>query len=177
MRERLYREQAWRLTSGVIVEVGVAYGKGLTYLGERAHYSVRLIGVDVWTELQGFDNLPEEVLARLRKYQSPIDACRGEMGEYAARVMLRQGTSVEQAKHVPNAWVDFCFIDDDHSYEGVKASIEAWRPKIKPGGCLAGHDYNDHYPGVARAVGELLPLAEVRRNDPDEWGNVWVLQC
>lgn len=52
---------------------------------------------------------------------------------------------------------DFVFLDADHSYEGVRADIAAWAPKIKPGGWLGGHDYeNPNFPkfGVTRAVNE-----------------------
>jgi predicted O-methyltransferase YrrM len=54
--------------------------------------------------------------------------------------------------------LDFVFIDADHSYEGCKADIEAWFPKVKPGGLLSGHDYdNPDFPefGVKRAVDEF----------------------
>jgi len=40
-----------------------------------------------------------------------------------------------------NSEVDFCFIDASHVAEDVKKDIEAWWPKIKPGGVLGGHDY------------------------------------
>jgi hypothetical protein len=52
---------------------------------------------------------------------------------------------------------DFVFLDADHSYEGCRADIAAWAPKIKPGGWLGGHDYeNKAFPkfGVTRAVNE-----------------------
>lgn len=53
---------------------------------------------------------------------------------------------------------DFVFIDADHSYVGCKADIDAWAPKLKPGGLLSGHDY-DHpdFPefGVKRAVDDF----------------------
>lgn len=52
---------------------------------------------------------------------------------------------------------DFVFLDADHSYEGVRADIAAWAPKVKPGGWLGGHDYeNPNFPkfGVTRAVNE-----------------------
>jgi predicted O-methyltransferase YrrM len=38
--------------------------------------------------------------------------------------------------------VDFCFVDASHVAEDVKRDIEAWWPKIKPGGTLGGHDYS-----------------------------------
>lgn len=54
---------------------------------------------------------------------------------------------------------DFVFLDADHSYEGCSADIAAWRGKIKPGGWLGGHDYENHnFPkfGVTRAVNEFV---------------------
>jgi uncharacterized Rossmann fold enzyme len=54
---------------------------------------------------------------------------------------------------------DFVFLDADHSYEGCKADIEAWATKVKPGGWLGGHDYeNNDFPkfGVTRAVNEFV---------------------
>src|SRR5690606_11229810 len=49
--------------------------------------------------------------------------------------------SVAAAKHVPDGSLDFVYIDADHSYAGVRADIAAWRPKIRAGGIIAGHDY------------------------------------
>ena len=56
---------------------------------------------------------------------------------------------------------DLAFIDADHSYVGCWGDIQAYWPKIKPGGILAGHDYaynrNDctFGPMVKRAVDEF----------------------
>jgi predicted O-methyltransferase YrrM len=36
--------------------------------------------------------------------------------------------------------LDFVYIDAEHSYEGVRADIHAWLPKIRKGGCIGGHD-------------------------------------
>lgn len=66
--------------------------------------------------------------------------------------------SIEAATEIPDASLDFVFIDADHSYEGCKADILAWTPKLKPGGLLSGHDYkNTEYPcfGVDKAVDEF----------------------
>lgn len=52
--------------------------------------------------------------------------------------------------------LDFVFLDADHSYKSVKRDVTAWLPKVKPGGILAGDDYNPAFPGVIQAVNELL---------------------
>jgi len=45
--------------------------------------------------------------------------------------------------------VHMLFVDGDHSYEGVKADIAGWTPKIAPGGVVAFHDFKTE-PRVAR---------------------------
>jgi hypothetical protein len=43
----------------------------------------------------------------------------------------------------------------------VKADIIAWRSRVKIGGWLSGDDYDPiKWPGVIRAVDELLPEAQ-----------------
>lgn len=64
--------------------------------------------------------------------------------------------SADAAVGFRNQSVDVIFIDAGHSYENVKADIQAWLPKMKKGGIMAGHDYNDSWSGVIKAVNELL---------------------
>lgn len=56
----------------------------------------------------------------------------------------------------PERSLDFVYIDGLHEYESVKQDIEVWLPKIRAGGIIAGHDYNAGFPGVERAVKEVL---------------------
>lgn len=49
--------------------------------------------------------------------------------------------------------VDLVFLDGDHREASVAADLEAAWPLLRPGGLLAGHDYdNAAWPGVRRAV-------------------------
>ncbi|HEV7223844.1 MAG TPA: class I SAM-dependent methyltransferase [Pirellulales bacterium] len=49
--------------------------------------------------------------------------------------------------------LDFAFIDAAHDYQSVLADRQAWWPKIKKGGILAGHDFSSaQFPGVKQAV-------------------------
>ena len=53
--------------------------------------------------------------------------------------------------------VDLVFIDGDHRYEVCASDIAQYRPLIRSGGILAGHDYTHaDWPGVKRAVDELV---------------------
>lgn len=62
--------------------------------------------------------------------------------------------------------VDLIFIDADHEYENVLADIKAWRPHVRAGGILCGHDYDDQFPGVVQAVEEEF-------KEFNSKGNVW----
>lgn len=74
------------------------------------------------------------------------------------RAIILKRRSVEAAKLVPDKFLDFAFIDADHTYDGCKADLVAWYPKITSGGYICGHDYDhDQYKnwGVKEAVDEF----------------------
>jgi len=52
--------------------------------------------------------------------------------------------------------VDMVFIDGEHSYDSVKADLEAWLPKAKK--LICGHDWEpaSMYEGLRQAVHEKL---------------------
>ncbi len=59
----------------------------------------------------------------------------------------------EAAGQFEPEYFDLLFIDADHSYEGVKADLTNWYPKLKPGGWLFCDDFGiPEYPGVAQAI-------------------------
>ena len=69
------------------------------------------------------------------------------------RQVLRM-RSEEASKEFHDKYFDFVFIDADHSYEGCKADIVIWTPKIRHDGWLCGHDYGNEDYGVKKAVDE-----------------------
>ena len=83
-------------------------------------------------------------------------ADRTEFAKYRRSIVRKR--SLDAAKDIPDGSLDFVFIDADHSYHGCVADIAAWKPKLKPGGLLSGHDYDNpdfEKFGVKRAVDEL----------------------
>jgi len=78
------------------------------------------------------------------------------LGALHPRLRVWRLPSLEAAKLFQPESLDLVFIDSNHSYQAVKDDVAAWSPVVRPGGILAGHDYSRHYPGVVRAVDELV---------------------
>lgn len=77
---------------------------------------------------------------------------------YANATLLRM-TSLEAAAQFADEGrlFDVVYIDACHKEWAVRHDIHAWRPLVKPGGLIAGHDHRSkQYPGVTRAVLDLL---------------------
>ena len=50
-------------------------------------------------------------------------------------------TTLEGAEHIEDDTVDYIYVDARHDYCGVMQDLEAYWPKLKAGGILAGHDF------------------------------------
>lgn len=149
-------------------EVGVFAGELSRRLLNRSDLTLYL--VDSWTAKH------DERYAQSGDFHATLPQARQDyfcrlthqMVSFAgSRARIVRQDSVEAAKAIPDGSLDFVFIDADHSYEGCKADIEAWLPKIKPGGFISGHDYdNTDFPcfGVKRAVDELFQEVTLGQN-------------
>ena len=80
-----------------------------------------------------------------------------------SRVVVLPMFEADAIGYVTDENLDFAFLDANHSYEYTRDAICRWKPKVRPGGLLAGHDYrNPHNPawGVTRAVDEAFPYVD-----------------
>lgn len=68
------------------------------------------------------------------------------------KVRVLRGMSVAMSEQVPNESLGFVYLDACHTYECVIADLQAWTPKLVPGGIMAGHDYLNKAYGVFEAV-------------------------
>ncbi len=138
-----------RLPAGPVIgaEIGVFSGKMSQALLERE--DLRLLMVDNWKAMPKYRVTEDQ-------QESNFNKCQRIAGE---RGLIIRADSTEAARMVQDESLDFVFIDADHSYWGVKADILAWRGKLKPGGLLCGHDYDNKGdpcgPEVKRAVDEF----------------------
>ena len=72
---------------------------------------------------------------------------------FARWITMHRGESIAVASQVP-APLDLLFIDGDHSYDGAKADLDHYAPKLRAGGLLLMHDFPR--PEVERACADYL---------------------
>ena len=141
-----------------IVEVGVWLGCSTAYLGVEIVNSgkpITLVAVDHFLgspELLGEAALPT-LEAACRANLAPLADALGE------RFRLVVSDSVSAAANCDDYSVDVVWIDANHEYDAVRADIEAWWPKLRVGGVMAGHDASTD--GVQRAIEERFGTGTV----------------
>ncbi len=97
-----------------------------------------------------------------------FDAFLRNVGDFENLEIIKR-PSAEAATFLKGRTFEMVFIDAAHDYESVRADILLWRPLATR--ILCGHDYSAKWPGVRRAVDELL-------GTPDELhGSIWVKRC
>lgn len=135
-------------------EIGLWYGKTFFHLLDHVP-GLSLYGVDIWKPGDKFIHHADQAANRKAVYE--------KAAEYGSRAIILEMQSVEAAKEVKDACLDFVFIDADHSFSAVCADIEAWFPKVKKGGYVLGHDWD--WLSVRDAVKATLP--EALPGEPD----------
>lgn len=160
VKRRRWNAVADRVKPGAVgAEVGVYLGAMSAALFKRIK-GLRLYMVDRWKPYSKDERArsPQTRIAKIKEaheWQRIRRAAKNAVRPFkGAKIMVMD--SLEAAAKIGDASLDFVFIDGDHSYEGVARDIKAWKPKVKPGGWLMGHDYgNKPDGGVRRAVDEL----------------------
>lgn len=71
-------------------------------------------------------------------------------------VRIIRDYSYNALKFFDNKLCDIVYIDGGHTYPEVYKDVFDWSHKIKIGGFIAGHDYWKKFPGVVKAVNELV---------------------
>lgn len=133
------------------VEVGVKEGENLFFIMDQCP-DLHMTGVDAWEQQLSEEDGENYATWNMGGMYGKVLTTAQKYGD---RIKIIKSFSVDAAKLFPDKSVDFVFIDAQHTYPSLKADIEAWSPKIKDDGKLLGHDI--HFPGVLKAVTELIP--------------------
>lgn len=125
-----------------VVEIGCWKGRSTKELLESCKGNV--FAVDHWngtdTDFSSLASFGLDVFSEFKK----------NVGHYKNLQIVR-GDSLSVVKNFVGK-ADMIFIDAGHSYEEIKADLEAWIPHTRK--IISGHDYCDNYMGVKKAVDE-----------------------
>lgn len=139
-----------------VIEIGCALGRATRALGD--HVRGVVVSVDPWTGDYANDN---GTTARWFRKLAPsgsamFAAFQGHVGDLIASGRVQPVRATSQVAHASLAaegLVDLVFLDGDHRAAEVARDIEMYRPLVRPGGVLAGHDYGrPDWPGVRQVV-------------------------
>jgi hypothetical protein len=162
MRCHAILERIGHLDAPKVAEVGVFTGELSSRLLAR-HPGLHLTMIDSWGEGFGkayLDSTDYHANMAQGQHEECYAQATANVRFAGARARVLRGRSVDAAGTIANKSLDLAFIDADHTYEGCKADLAAYWPKVKPGGVISGHDYaNDAWefgPTVKRAVDEFI---------------------
>jgi predicted O-methyltransferase YrrM len=147
----IYSEMIDKVESGQFVEIGTFFGKSASYMGVEILNSKK--DITLYT-IDTFEGSPEEIDGKHSIYktvdvkESAHDNLRG------LPVAIIDKDSVRASILFKDQSIDFVFIDGAHDYASVLADIKAWHSKVKSGGYIGGHDYDNR--NVKRAVDEYF---------------------
>ena len=158
----------------IFAEIGVQFGRNLYRILQRTINKEMIKeywAIDSWGV--GFPTVPRDgMIITAADWHDLYKGVSQFMIEFKQIRVIRL-LSVEAASLFPDEYFDMVYIDAFHSYEAVTQDIRAWLPKVKIGGILGGHDYNQR--GVRRAVNEqLIGVWESPRPAPNKSTKVWL---
>lgn len=131
--ELLYQNGTLKLNSGA--EIGVREGFFSEYmLGLFPKLFMDL--VDPYTPYQDVINFYDT-----EKQKAWALEAAQKLAKYEARYKFWYETSAMAVARFYDASFDFVFIDAEHTTPAVITDITLWKPKIRKGGILCGHDY------------------------------------
>jgi cephalosporin hydroxylase len=164
----------------IVVEVGVALGKTITYLADRLLAAGRT-DVEVWAVDNWAGNMQNGEQQEFAK---------GAGGDFTlfSRMMLDndqpafefvrpiRAASMLASRLFDDRSVDLVVLDADHSYEAVKSDLACWIPKLRPDGWIGGDDHNDwQSPGVIQACVERFGAGNYELSEANQWNwPVWL---
>ena len=150
---RWYARFARAQRGGVLVEVGSWKGRSTSFIGAICNANrTRLVCVDHW---RGSNDLLADRYAAALAVEDVEQTFRRNMTELGIVVeVIAEPSVVAAARFEPHS-VDRVFVDAAHDKPSVAEDLRVWSERLRPGGILAGHDYDPKHAEVRAAVDEF----------------------
>lgn len=159
----------WYKDGDIFVEIGSFKGKSASIMAvniANSNKDIKFYCVDSW------DGMPEHQKGAIHEDQDTVSGKLFQIflentKSISNYITPIRKSSLEAANDFEDKSLAFVYIDALHDYENVKKDIEAWYPKVKFGGTLAGHDWN--FIDVAKAVVEFAEEKKLKVYNNTSW--------
>jgi len=150
----------------IVAELGCAEG---LFSADMAKWVGKFYMVDAWATLgnQTGDGANDTAWHEIN-YKNAMD----RVAFAKEKITVLRGITWEMAAQVPDGSLDMVYLDACHMEECVRKDLEAWLPKVKPMGIVAGHDFLNSSYGVGVGVRkfckgkyELYTIEENKQED------------
>lgn len=135
-------------------EIGVAFGENAESILEQWPGFLHLI--DPW-ESQSRTQWKDGGI--IGNYHDCWVYCNGKLSRFKDRIAYHRKYSDLALGFFEDKSLDFVYIDGNHESPQVDKDVFNWFTKVKPGGILAGHDYDNatesRFTDVKQAVDRL----------------------
>jgi len=124
--------------AGDVAEIGVYRGRFAASLLKECPGIRRYYMIDPWRHLDDWNkpaNKDDDMFQRF--YKESLDKTR----EWSAKRVVLRGTTTEVSGELPDAGLDFAYIDGDHTLRGITIDLTRVYPKVRDGGWIGGDDF------------------------------------
>lgn len=120
-------------------EIGVEQGRFSEVIC-KAIPGVKLYCVDAWARYHGYRDHVDQA-----KLDGFLRATEERLRPFNA--VICRGYSLDVVKQFKRQSLDFIYVDANHTLPYVIQDIWQWSQRVRPGGIVSGHDYNEHPQG------------------------------
>ena len=128
-----------------ILEIGSYAGESINMFKSVLGEDVLVVGIDPWDALHD-----ENDLIHNSDFQ-PVERKFNDAVLKHKNVVKCKMYSQDIADMFADGYFDCLYVDGLHTYEQVKIDLTHFVSKVKPGGVIAGHDYEIEYTDKQRA--------------------------
>ena len=136
-----------------IVEVGTQCGKN-AYRIFKVCRPQHLFLIDPWDRTV---EDPQHIQNTDLEMQRLSENCTRMFFDNKENVTIMKNWSLEAVDLFNNEELDFVYIDGDHAVEAVYQDLCKWSDKVRSGGFLGGHDFENH---LISAVNDFIKTRE-----------------
>ncbi len=113
-------------------EIGVDKGE---FSVKFCQAGLKLFAVDPWRYDDDYQDRHSQ-----KRLDSFYELAKKVLSPYSSSAVIRK-TSMAAVSDFADASLDFVYIDANHQLRYVIEDLVGWSKKIRPGGCISGHDY------------------------------------